>query len=44
MPSLMPTDVLIRAADNLTTIIAGIIPPPNMTTNAIVQLIKIFKT
>jgi hypothetical protein len=44
MPSLMPSDSLIRAADDLTTAIAGVIPPPNMTTNAIKQLIKIFKT
>jgi hypothetical protein len=44
MPSLMPADALICAADNLTTAIAGVIPPPNMTTNAIEQLIKIFKT
>ncbi len=44
MPSLTPADALIRAADNLTTTIAGVIPPPNMTTNAIKQLIKIFKT
>jgi hypothetical protein len=40
----MPADALIRTADDLTTIIAGVIPPPNMTTNAIKQLIKIFKT
>ncbi len=44
MPSLTPVDALIRAADNLTTAITGVIPPPNMTTNAIKQLIKIFKT
>jgi hypothetical protein len=40
----MPADALIRAADNLTTAIAGVIPPLNMTTNTIKQLIKIFKT
>jgi hypothetical protein len=44
MPSLTPVNALIRAADNLTIAIAGVIPPPNMTTNAIKQLIKIFKT
>jgi hypothetical protein len=44
MPSLMPSEALIRAADDLTTAIAGVIPPPNMTTDAIKQLIKIFKT
>jgi hypothetical protein len=44
MPSLMPLDALIHAADDLTIAIAGVIPPPNMTTNAIKQLIKIFKT
>jgi hypothetical protein len=44
MPSLTPLDALIRAADDLTTAIAGVIPPPNMTTNAIKQLIKIIKT
>jgi hypothetical protein len=44
MPFLMPSDALICAADNLTTAITGGIPPPNMTTNAIKQLIKIFKT
>jgi hypothetical protein len=40
----MPSDALIHAADDLTTTIAGVIPPPNMTTNTIKQLIKIFKT
>jgi hypothetical protein len=40
----MPSDALIHAADNLTTAIAGVIPPPNMTTNTIEELIKIFKT
>ncbi len=44
MPSLTPADALIRAADNLTTAIAEVIPPPNMTTDTIKQLIKIFKT
>jgi hypothetical protein len=44
MSSLTPADALIRAADDLNTAIAGVIPPPNMTTAAIKQLIKIFKT
>jgi hypothetical protein len=43
MPSLTPADALIRASDNLTTALAGVIPPPSMTTNTIVQLINIFK-
>jgi hypothetical protein len=44
MPSLPPADALIRAADDLTTALAGVIPPPSMTTEAIMQLINIFKT
>jgi hypothetical protein len=44
MPSLTPVDALIQAADNLTTALAGVIPPPSMTTEAIAQLISIFKT
>jgi hypothetical protein len=44
MPSLTPADALIQAADNLTTALAGVIPPPSMTTEAIAQLISIFKT
>jgi hypothetical protein len=44
MPSLTPADALIQAADNLTTALAGVIPPPSMTTKAIAQLISIFKT
>jgi hypothetical protein len=43
MPTLTPSNALIRAADNLTNAIAGIIPPPNITTDAIDQLINIFK-
>jgi hypothetical protein len=34
MPSLTPADALIQAADNLTTALAGDIPPPSMTTDA----------
>ena len=44
MPSLTPADALIQAADNLPTALAGVIPPPSMTTKAITQLISIFKT
>jgi hypothetical protein len=44
MPTLTAADALIRAADNLTKALAGVIPPPNMTTDAINQLINIFKT
>jgi hypothetical protein len=43
MPTLTPSDALIRAANNLTNAIAGIIPPPNIITDAIDQLINIFK-
>ena len=44
MPTLTAADALIQAADNLTEALAGVIPPPNMTTDAIDQLINIFKT
>jgi hypothetical protein len=40
----MPSFALIRAADDLATALAGVIPPPSMTTDAIAQLINIFKT
>jgi hypothetical protein len=43
MPTLTPSDALIRAADNLTDSIVGIIPPPNITTDAINKLTNIFK-
>jgi hypothetical protein len=43
MPTITTFDALICAADNLTDAIAGIILPPNITTNAIDQLINIFK-
>jgi hypothetical protein len=43
MPTITPSDALICAANNLTDAIAGIIPPPNITTDAIDQLIYIFK-
>ncbi len=44
MPTLTAADALIQAADNLTKALAGVIPPPNITTDAIDQLINIFKT
>jgi hypothetical protein len=43
MPTLTPLDALICAADNLTDAIAGITPPPNITTVVIDQMINIFK-
>jgi hypothetical protein len=43
MLTLALADALIQAVDNLTSAIAGIIPPPNMTTDAIDQLMHIFK-
>jgi hypothetical protein len=43
MPTITTSNALIRAADNLTDAIAGIIPPPNITTDAIDQLINIVK-
>jgi hypothetical protein len=43
MPTLTPSNALIRAADILTNAIAGIIPPPNITIDAIDQLINTFK-
>jgi hypothetical protein len=43
MPTLTPSNNLIRAANNLTNAIAGIIPPPNITTDTIDLLINIFK-
>ena len=43
MPTITPADALIRAADNLTEALKGVIPPPNMTTEAVDQLMLIFK-
>jgi hypothetical protein len=43
MLTLTPADALIRAADKKTSDIAGVVPPPNMTTDAINQLMHIFK-
>jgi hypothetical protein len=44
MPTIMPANALIRAADSFTDAIARNVPPPNMTTDAIHQLINIFKS
>jgi hypothetical protein len=41
-PNITPADALIRATDSLTQAVQGTIPPPNMTTNAIDQLMKLF--
>jgi hypothetical protein len=38
-----PADALIQASDNLTLASAGVIPPSNITTDAIDQLMRIFK-
>ena len=43
MPTITPTDALILAADNLTTAITGVVPPPNMTVDTINQLMNISK-
>jgi hypothetical protein len=43
MPKITATDALIRAADDLTNAIAGVVPPPNMTREAVEQLMVIFK-
>jgi hypothetical protein len=43
MPTITAADALIRAADDLTNAIAGVVPPPNMTREAVEQLMVIFK-
>ena len=43
MPTITPADALIRAADDLTEALAGVVPPPNMTRDAVDQLMTIFK-
>jgi hypothetical protein len=43
MPTLTPSNALIQAASNLTDTIAEILPSPNITTDAIDQLINIFE-
>jgi hypothetical protein len=43
IPTITAPDALIRAADDLTNAIAGVVPPPNMTQEAVEQLMVIFK-
>ena len=43
MPPITPADALIRAADDLTDAWAGVVPPPNMTRDALDQLLLIVK-
>ncbi len=43
MPTITPTNALIQAADDLTDAISGVIPPPNLTRDAVDQLMLIFK-
>ena len=43
MPTITPTDALIRAADSLTDAIMGMIPTPTCTMDAVDQLMVIFK-
>jgi hypothetical protein len=43
MPSFTPADALLRAANNLTASITGAMPHNNVTTDAVDQLLKIFK-
>jgi len=43
MPTITPTDALIRAADDLTDALAGVVPQPNITRDAVDQLMRIFK-
>jgi hypothetical protein len=43
MPTITPSDALIRAADYLTDAILGLIPAPTCTQDAVDQLMVIFK-
>jgi hypothetical protein len=43
MPSLTPSDALIRAADNLTDAISGLIPTSTVTADTVDQLMEIYK-
>ncbi len=43
MPTITPADALIRAADDLTDALAGVVPPPNITPDVVDQLMRIFK-
>ncbi len=43
MPTITAADALIKAADDLRIAIAGVVLPPNMTQEAVKQLMVIFK-
>jgi hypothetical protein len=43
MPTITPADALIRAANSLTDAIAGLVPTPTCTQNAVDQIMVIFK-
>ena len=43
MPTITPADALIQAAADLTDVLTGVVPPPNMTRDAVDQLMTIFK-
>jgi hypothetical protein len=43
MPTITPADALIRAADDLTDALTGVVPPPNMTRDVVDQLMTICK-
>jgi hypothetical protein len=43
MPTITPADALIRAADSLTDAIAGLVPTPTFTQDAVDQVMVIFK-
>ncbi len=43
MPSITPADALIRASDNLTDAISGLLPASTVTQDAVDQLMVIFK-
>ena len=43
MPSFTPADALIKAADNLVDTINGIMPKNKVTSDAVEQLMEIYK-
>ena len=43
MPSVTPADALIKAADNLVDTINGIIPKHSVTSDAVTQLMEVYK-
>ena len=43
MPSFTPADALIKSADNLVDTIKGVIPKTNVTSDAVEQLMEIYK-